>query len=158
VYFILIQLTESNQIFFINFSESDGEVENLGTIIQYLLFFLVPIFALYVRLFHRKRNAYYVEYLIFSFHIHTIWFVFLMVELFTVWLNDAFDQQWIATIASILSAPAQLATFIYLIVYLKRVFDQGWVKSIFKSFGVMTIYILTLAGFIAIYYFLILEN
>ncbi len=157
VYFILIQLTESNQIFFINFSDEDGEAGDLGTVVQYLLFFLVPIFALYIKMFYRKRKAYYVEYLIFSFHIHTIWFVFLMIELFTVWLNTSFSAEWVSILSQVISVPAQLATFVYLIIYIKKVFDQGWVKSFFKSLGIMTIYFTTLAGFIAVYYFIILD-
>lgn len=157
VYFLLVQLSESNQIFFINFSDDEGEIGNLGTIIQYLLFFLVPLFALLIKLFHRKRKAFYVEYLIFAFHIHTIWFVFLMVELFTVWLNKSYTVQWAEIVANIISVPAQLATFIYLLVYLRNVFDQGWLKAILKTFGIMVLYLMTLAGFLALYYFTLLD-
>ncbi|GAB5410398.1 MAG: hypothetical protein BalsKO_27630 [Balneolaceae bacterium] len=157
VYFLLVQLSESSQVFFINFTDDEGEMGNIGTIIQYLLFFLVPIFAVLIKLFHKKRKGFYVEYLIFAFHVHTIWFVFLMIELFTVWLDTAYSQQWVKVVANIISAPAQLATFIYLLVYLKNVFDQGWLKAILKTFGIMILYLMTLAGFLALYYFILID-
>lgn len=153
IYFLLIQLVDSNQIFFINFSSDDGESSDLGTVIQYALFLLVPLFALYARLFHWKRKAFYVEYLIFSFHIHTIWFVFLMIELLTVWLSTNFEQEWVSIIAMILSVPAQAATYIYLVIYLRKTFSQKWSTAIIKSLGIMILYMLTLGLTTMIYIF-----
>jgi hypothetical protein len=158
IYFLLVWLVDSNQIFFINFESDDGSIANLAEVIQYLLFFLVPVFAFIVKVFHRKRKeAYYVEYLIFSFHIHTLWLVFLMVELFTIWLDGSFTQNWVKAVAIIIGVPAQLATFGYLIIYLKKVFNNSWLKSFSKSFGIMILYMATLTSFMALYYFVILD-
>lgn len=158
VYFLLVQVIETNQIFFVNFSDDEGAVGDLATVIQYLLFFMVPVFALFAKLFYRKRKAFYVEYLILSFHIHTIWFVLLMIELFTIWLSNRFEQTWIDIVAMVISAPAQLATFIYMVLYLKLTFEQGWLKSIAKTFGIMILYMIALVGFIALYFFIFLEG
>lgn len=149
---MVVQLIDSNQIFFINFSEGEGSPEDLATIIQYMLFFMVPVFALATNLFYRKRKAYFIEYLILSFHIHTVWFVLLIIELFTLWLEAYFEQSWIIIIAEIIKAPAQLATFIYLLIYLKKTFHQGWLISLAKSVGIMIIYMMVLVGFIALYF------
>lgn len=157
VYFLLIQLSDSEQVFFINFSGDDQEgLSTVGTVIQYALFFLVPVFAWFAKLLHRKRKAFYIEYLIFAFHIHTVWFVFLMLELFTVWLNSTSGQGWVSTLAFILSIPAQALTFIYLIVYLKKTFDQSWFIAFLKSFILMLLYLTMLALTTAAYIFLIL--
>ncbi len=155
VYFLLVQLVETNQIFFINFSDDEGKVGDLATIIQYLLFFMVPVFALLAKLFYRKRKAFYVEYLILSFHIHTIWFVLLMIEMFTVWVKSSFDQYWIEIVANIIEGPAQLATFIYMLLYLKFTFEQGWLLSLAKTLGIMILYMVVLVGFIGTYFILI---
>lgn len=158
VYFLLVQLIESNQIFFINFSDEEGAVGDLATVVQYVLFFMVPVLALFGKLFYRKRKAFYVEYLILSFHIHTIWFVLLMVELSTVWLNANFQDSWIEILSMVISAPAQLGTFIYMTLYLKRTFEDGWLLSIAKTFGIMILYMTVLVGFMAAYFFIIVEG
>ncbi len=157
VYFLLIQITDSKQVFFIDFSgDSEDGFSSMGTVVQYALFFLVPVFAWFVMLLHKKRKAFYVEYLIFSLHIHTIWFVFLTFELFTVWLEASFTQSWVPIVAMILSIPAQALTYIYLILYLKKTFDQGWMVSFFKAFILMLFYLIMLALVTAGYIFLIL--
>lgn len=153
VYFLLIQLVDSTQVFFINFSGDEEGMSQMGTIIQYSLFFLVPIFALYTQLFHLKRKAYYVEYLILSFHIHSIWFIFLIIELFSVWLGERYPEGWVSIVAIILSVPAQAATLIYLAIYLKNTFDQKWRFAIIKSMGLMMLYLATLALVTAVYIF-----
>ena len=154
VYFLLVQLIDSNQIFFINFSDEEGTTGDLATVIQYLLFFMVPVLALFGKLFYRKRKAYYVEYLILSFHIHTIWFVLLMVELSTIWLDANFQDSWIEILSMVISAPAQLGTFVYMVIYLKRTFEESWLLSIVKTFGIMILYMIVLIGCIAVYYLL----
>ena len=124
IYFILVQWSDSNQIFFINFSDEESTISDLGTIIQYAVFIMVPVFALFTSLFYRKRKAYYVEYLILSLHIHSIWFVLLIIELFTIWVDGSFEQGWVDIIAMTISTLAQMATFIYIVIYLKRTFEQ----------------------------------
>jgi len=157
LYFLVITLVDSNQIFFINFSDSEENVGDLATIIQSLLFFLVPVFAILTSILYRKRKAFYVEYLILSLHIHTVWFVLLMIELFTVWLDGNNEQQWAKITATILSAPAQLGTLIYVVLYFKKMFNESWIKTIAKSLGLMVLYILSLVSIVAIYFIIILD-
>ncbi len=157
VYFLFVQLIESNQIFFINFGMDDGSAGNLAEVIQYSLFFLVPVLALYIKLIYRKQQQYYVEGLILSFHIHSIWFVLLMFELFTVWLNDNYSQGWVEILAVIISFPAQLGTFLYVVFNLKKIYQQGWLKTVGKSFALMTLYILTLVAVVGVYAIIVLD-
>ncbi|RNC83174.1 MAG: DUF3667 domain-containing protein [Balneola sp.] len=157
VYFLLIQITDSKEVFFIDFSGDDQDgMSAMGTVIQYALFLLVPVFAWITQLFHLKRKAFYVEYLIFSLHIHTVWFVFLMIELFTVWLGGNFDENWVPTLALILSIPAQALTYIFLVIYTKKTFEQKWVTAVFKSLGIMIFYMFALVLVTAAYIFLII--
>lgn len=153
IYFLVVWLVDSNRVFFINYETDEANSVDLAKVTQYTLFFLVPIFALLVKWFHRKRKeSYYIEYLIFSFHIHTIWFVFLMVELFTVWMDETFTQPWVHVAAMVISVPAQLATFGYFITYLKKVFDNSWIKAFFKSMGIMVFYMIVLTLFMAAFF------
>ncbi len=157
VYFLLVQLVDTNQIFFINFGFEDDSIGNIAEIIQYSLFFLVPVFAFFTKLIYRKRKQFYVEHLILSFHIHSIWFVLLMIELFTIWLNNSFSGRWIEIIATIISFPAQFGTFLYIVFNLKKLYQESWIKSISKSFLLMTLYIITMVGLVAIYVFTVLD-
>ena len=157
MYFLLVQVTKSSQVFFINLSNGDEGIESLGTIVQYSLFLLVPVFALILMLLYRKRKAFYLEYLILALHIHTIWFVLFMVELLTVWLTNTFNTAWVGWLAKGINIPNQLAFFIYLGLYQKRTFNESWVKVIFKSFGVMLLYMMALTSVLALYYFVILD-
>ncbi|MBO6793600.1 MAG: DUF3667 domain-containing protein [Balneolaceae bacterium] len=153
LYFLMVQWVDSSQVFFINFNNDDGNAGELGTAVQYGLFFLVPLFAWIISLFYRKRKAFYVEYLILAIHIHSIWFVLLMVELLTIWFSREFDTGFAIILDIIISGPAQIAIFGYLIAYLKRTFEDGWIKSFFKSFGIMTLYVMSIAALVAAYIF-----
>lgn len=157
VYFLIVELIDSNQIFFVNFGVDDGSAGNLAKVIQYALFFLVPVLAGLSKLLYRKRKQFYVEHLIFSFHIHSIWLVLLMFELFTVWLNKTFEIGWVTIVAGILSFPAQLGTFLYVVLYLKRLYNQSWIKTILKTLILMVLYIAALVAVISIYIFIYLD-
>ena len=157
VYFLIVQLIDSNQVFFINFGADDGSEDNIAKVIQYSLFFLVPVMGGIAKLLYRKRKLFYVEHLIFSFHIHSIWFVLLTIELFSVWLTDTYQSQTIDIIAAILSAPAQLATFVYVVLYMKNIHNESWIKTIGKSFILMTLYIVALVAAIGIYAIIVLD-
>ncbi len=149
LYFLMVQWVDSSQVFFINFNNDEGNAGGIGTVVQYGLFFLVPLFAWFISFFYRKRKAFYVEYLILAIHIHSIWFVLMMIELFTIWFSREFDSGIAIILDIIISGPAQIAIFGYFITYLKKTFNEGWLKSFFKSFGIMTLYILSIAALMA---------
>lgn len=157
VYFLIVELIDSNQIFFVNFGLEDGSNSELAKVIQYSLFFLVPVLALIAKLLYRKRKQFFVEHLIFSFHIHSIWLILLMFELLTVWLNKSYDYAWVSIVSEILSFPAQLGTFLYVVFNLKRLYEQGWVKTILKSLLLMTFYVVALIGVVAVYALIYLD-
>ncbi len=152
-YFLMVSLIDSSQVFFINFNNDEGNAGDLPTIVQYGLFFLVPLFAWLTGLFYRKKKAFYVEHLILALHIHSVWFVLMSIELFTIWMERVSDEMWVQIVALIISTPAQIAIFGYFITYLKKTFGEGWIKTIAKSFGIMILYISSLALLMAAYFF-----
>lgn len=126
--------------------------------IQFALFFMVPYMALLIQLFYRKRKAFYVEYLIFAMHIHSIWFVLLCIELLTVYLQNFVPEDFSDPLyypIFILSSASQLLTFGYLIMGLRRVFESSWGGAFAKAFGIILLYFLTLgfAGFSILFLF-----
>lgn len=87
------------------------------------LFFLLPIFALILKLLYFKRGS-YAHHLVLSFY----YFSFL----FTVF-SLIIGVNFVIDIPNALDFLIMLSTFFYLIIALKKFYKQGWFKSIIKS-------------------------
>ncbi len=155
IYFLLAQFIDSDKILFVNFSQDGDSRINLAKFVQTGLFLLVPVMAGILKILHRKRKAFYIEYLIFSIHIHSIWFVFFTVQLLLISLGNLLSGQvsilvenGILTIGEL----SQIAAMIYLAIYIKKVFQETWLKGIIKSILALFLYLLSLGlvTFIAI--------
>lgn len=98
-----------------------------------LVFFKVlkPDVIKHIPSLHNRKDWYYYEHLIFSIHSHSVFF--LMIPLF-----------W--TIVSIfhlelsLTGPALLFGYLYLIISLKTVYRQKWLKTVVKSLILVNLY------------------
>jgi len=117
--------------------------------ISLTMFVMMPLTAILLLLiFYRKK--YYYEHLIFSIHIHTIFFLILSFVLaIHVFISESFGTK--------LWGWAFLLCFIYLISSLKHNYKQSWGKTIVKFFLMSIPYLiisLTLTFFAVIYGFL----
>lgn len=101
--------------------------------ISWLMFFLMPVFAIYLRLIYLRRKQYYSEHLIFSIHFHSILFIIL-----TIWVLQGM-LKWHLGIYLFLVIMA------YLVLSLKKVYTQSWKRTIFKSLFLTIVYSFTLA-------------
>jgi hypothetical protein len=103
-----------------------------------LMFVLLPLFALYIRLFYNRKKYLYSQHAIFSLHFHCFMFLsFLLVTVITmVFTSD--KAEWI------LSGISLLAIFIYLAVALRNVYNEALWLSFIKSVAISLIYTLTL--------------
>jgi len=93
------------------------------------MFFLLPIFALILKLLHIRRGR-YAHHLVFSFYYFSFLFTVFSILLGINFITDIPD--WIDFLI-------MLSTFFYLINALKRFYIQGWFKSLFK--GIVTAFI-----------------
>ncbi|WP_203258653.1 DUF3667 domain-containing protein [Hyunsoonleella ulvae] len=91
--------------------------------IPFAMFFLLPIFALILRVLHSKRGT-YAHHLVFSFYYFSFLFTVFSVVLAVNFLIDI--PNWVDFLII-------MSTFIYLIIALKRFYVQGWFKSILKA-------------------------
>ena len=90
--------------------------------LPFIIFFYLPIFALFIWLLYLRRPFTYMEHLIFTFHNQTTWFVLYGIA---VGLNSIMDN----TLAT------WIATFIfgfYLYKAFRRFYGQGRVKTLLK--------------------------
>lgn len=88
-----------------------------------IMFFMVPFFALILRLFHWGNKRFYFNQLIFSLHFHSFLFLIFIAFIFILpVINGAFGFEafwW--------------GTSLYLIISLKIGQEQGWLKAFFKA-------------------------
>jgi hypothetical protein len=96
-----------------------------------ILFFLLPVFALILKLLYVRRDFYYSEHLVFSIYYYN--FVYLAGSLYML-VNLVPALGWMATLIAIW-------IYVYLLVGMKRMYGQSWRKTIFK-------YVIFLGAFI----------
>jgi len=90
---------------------------------------MVPFFALILKLLYMRCNRYYVEHLVFSFHVHTFIFLFLLVPVFI--------SRWFIVLLII------FAILLYLFTAMKRVYNQSFLKTLLKMCILLFIYLLS---------------
>lgn len=94
-----------------------------------IMFLLLPLFALFLKWFYR-RKYYYVDHAIFSLHFHSLAFMLMLVSLLADRLFNI----------SIFESYAILLLFIYLVAALHRVYQQSIVRSFFKALALTIMY------------------
>ena len=115
---------------------------------SYSLFFFMPVFALLLKIVYVRRHQFYTEHLIFAIHFHT--FTFIITFLF-LWID--YFQDWF-----LFSALLSLGIPLYMLVAMKVVYEQGWIKTMIKATVVFWAYVfLTLFGFVFLTLFSLLQ-
>ena len=112
-----------------------------------VLFLILPVFALLLKLLYVRRGWYYSEHLVFGLHTHAFAFVVFSV----VALLAAFGGGvgWAGVLASVLLC----AIPVYFVVAQKRVYGQGWIKTVLKSLVLGWVYLFVLvAGLVGVFF------
>lgn len=99
-----------------------------------VLFFLMPLFALFLKVVYIRRDPLYMDHLIFAFHFHAFLFLFYSI---LIWIQHFTDNDWLG-VALILIAI--FTNPIYLFLALKRVYQQGFIKTFIKFLIVNGLY------------------
>lgn len=125
------------------FTQGIKTVKKGENLIQYFfgkstlaLFLMMPFLAGFLKLIYVRRRFYYVEHLVFSFHFHT--FLFLLFSIITLAVPYSTTK---------LIPIGFLIAFVYLFLSMKRIYQQGWFKTLSKIFIIGFFYILLLSIF-----------
>jgi hypothetical protein len=106
-----------------------------------VLFYLLPIFALMLKLLYVRRDFYYSEHLVFAIYYYN--FFYLAATIFLL-----FDL--IPVVGGLLNKILVLWMIAYLPIGMKRMYEQSWRKTIFKfgifSFAFMILLVLGITG------------
>ena len=89
------------------------------------LFFLVPAYALLLKLLYVRKKLYYVEHLVFAMHLHAFSFLALTALLL------APETTWLGTTLLVVMT-------VYYYAALLRYYAQGWFKTLVKM-GLLTV-------------------
>lgn len=88
-----------------------------------VLFFLLPIFALLLKLLYVRKDYYYSEHLVFSIYYYNF---FYLAASFYLLVN------YIPYVGTLLTTAIVIWAFVYLPLGMKRMYRQSWRKTIFK--------------------------
>jgi hypothetical protein len=108
--------------------------DNFKSNLPNTLIFLLPLFAMLLKLFYLRRDFFFVDHLIFS--IHQFCFLFL-IGTFYAFAKPLVTDSFLPWILSGLG--------LYFIVAMKRVYAQSWRKTMLKLFLISMIYSIVLA-------------
>ena len=131
-----------------------GAIENVPTV----LFLILPVFALLLKVLYVRRGWFYSEHLVFGLHTDAFAFVvFSVVALLAVFAGgpgwsvvqspDSYESNpgWLSNIL-LLTVP------VYFLVAQKRVYGQGWIKTVLKSLVLGWVYFFVLiAGLVGVF-------
>ena len=148
VYFLTLQLRGPRQVLFINFGEGEQGASAAGSHMQYALFFLVPLLGAVLHLLFWKRRGFYVEYLVFAVHLHSVWFVLFSLKLVLDWLLGFGSGGVIDGLQSGIAGLTQLLPVVYFVISLRRVFGSSWIISIVTAITAITLYLFLMASFV----------
>jgi hypothetical protein len=102
---------------------------------SYALIIFMPFFAMILKLLYRKKRMFFSEFLVFSIYFHS--FIFVLLTIFLI-LNKYLLHNWDFILAIIFVA------LIYLIVSLKTVYEDGYLKTFFKWLIISLVYVCSL--------------
>ena len=96
------------------------------------MFFLIPIFAFLLKILYRKRGR-FAHHMVFSFYYFAFMFLTASILILTNYIVEIHDAIDFLIIAS---------TFFYLVISLKRFYEQGYIKTFLKTCILSFIYLL----------------
>ncbi|MFY7865793.1 DUF3667 domain-containing protein [Roseateles sp.] len=118
---------------------SERALNNLGA----TLFVLLPCFAIWLKLLFLDRRMYYTEHMVFALHLHAFWFAMLLLLLI----------DWPP-----LSAAAGLASAVYPVIALHRVYQTPWWSTLLRAFVLMALNVSSIALVLAVFALLTLVS
>jgi len=119
---------------------SDIFVKEIINQVPKLMFILLPIFALLLKLIYFRQKILYVEHLVFSLHIHTFFFLILLLTIF-------FTNTYLIGILI-------FVTLIYLLLSIINFYQQTVFKSFIKFVILTSLYMISLIPALALLMFI----
>ncbi|MGI9342200.1 MAG: DUF3667 domain-containing protein [Gammaproteobacteria bacterium] len=107
--------------------------------IPIMMVFFIPVLALVMKLLYPLSKRYYVEHLVFFVHYHAFGFFVLTVLLIVYKLGALVE--WNATAWRVISMIVSGYIALYLLIAMRRVYQQGWLATSLKYFVLYLAYV-----------------
>ncbi len=99
--------------------------------LPYMMLACIPLFALVLKILYVRRRIFYIDHLVYAFHIHSFAFLMIMLNvLITIGLNRAIP----GVFAGLVIAALWTTFAVQIFLSIRRVYRQGWFFSVFKFF------------------------
>ncbi len=89
-----------------------------------MLFFMLPVFALLLKLLYMRRNYFYSEHLVFSIYYYNFFYFAASIMMLAGLIPG---MEWLASLIG-------WVIYFYLLLAMKRMYGQGWGKTVAKFF------------------------
>ena len=118
----------------IKFAKTDYDQfkEFLFSKLPWIIFFLMPVFAVLLKLLYLRREFLYIDHLIFAFHLHSFLFLAGVVQIALEYFTGADGMGWLL-----------IAVAFYTLLAFKNFYSQSWKKTILKLFILWFMYAAT---------------
>src|SRR5881409_551227 len=125
-------------------------IATLFSNLPYMMLCCIPLFAFVLKILYVRRHIFYVDHLIYALHIHTFFYVGVMlIVLATIGLNRVAP----GPIAGWIIAFLWIAFVVQIFLSIRRVYRQGWFVSSFKFlFGGLVYLMVLLAALVATFF------
>ena len=125
-------------------------IATLFSNLPYMMLCCIPLFALVLKVLYFRRHIFYIDHLIYALHIHTFFYVGIMlIVLATIGLNRVAP----GLIAGWIIALLWTAFIVQIFLSIRRVYRQGWFVSSFKFlFGGFVYFMVLVAAFVATFF------
>jgi len=125
-------------------------IATLFSNLPYMMLCCIPLFALVLKVLYVRRRIFYIDHLIYALHIHTFFYVGIMlIVLATIGLNRVAP----GPIAGWIIALLWITFVVQIFLSIRRVYRQGWFISIFKFlFGGFVYFIVLVAALVATFF------
>nr|WP_246722916.1 DUF3667 domain-containing protein [Aliikangiella sp. G2MR2-5] len=130
-------------------------IKEFYELLPYMMFVLLPLFALILKLFYLFSKRYYVEHLILLIHNHCFVFTILIIQILLLNIESFIshsENSLLLKLAGALDFVNFLIGFwivIYIFLSMKRVYQQNWTLTISKGVALSLVYfVLLLTGFV----------
>lgn len=147
---------------------SNSILGSLSKWTPFFMMFLLPVFALMLRVLYRKLKMPYMWHFVHAIHINTVFLILIcipLIPIFAYGIDDLLANQQTLTIyqqkfmeTTLIAFP--LLIYLYMLISFHEVYRQGWIKTIVKSaiFFISFSFIAILLALILFIWLLMIES
>jgi len=109
--------------------------------LPYMMLACIPLFALVLKVLYVRRHIFYIDHLVYAFHIHSYAFLLIMLN---VLIAIGLEHLIPGIFAGWLIAALWITFAIQILMSIRRVYRQGWFITIVKFFAGGLVYLIVL--------------